>query len=192
MRCLIGYRNKANLCDIDVHAAISLVLGIKIGSEGVLFEDLSDLKGMGTYEAGEKLLQRFGKQCAFLVIGPAGEQLFPTSCININDMEGEPCRNLGRGGLGAVMGSKGIKAVIIDDADAVPEWTKKSEVKKAVREFARKLKAHPVTGEKFAMFGTVMTLLNVNSLGGLPTRNFSSGTFEDAEKIGAEDGSRRI
>jgi aldehyde:ferredoxin oxidoreductase len=84
------------------------------------------------------------------------------------------------------MGSKGIKAVIIDDAGAESVWKGKDEVRKVIREFAGKLKEHPVTGEKFAMFGTVMTLLNVNGLGGLPTRNFSAGTFEDAEKIGAD------
>lgn len=161
-------------------------LGIRISPDGVSFDDLSELRGKGTYETAQRLLDMYGKKCAFLVIGPAGEMKLPAACINVNDMEGEPCRNLGRGGLGAVMGSKGIKAVIIDDGGADSPWKGDPEVNQAVKTFARHLKEHPVTGEKFAMYGTVMTLLNVNSLGGLPTRNFSAGTFEDAENIGAE------
>ncbi len=161
-------------------------LGIRISKEGVSFEDLSALQGKGTYETAETLLNMYGSKCALLVIGPAGERRLPTACININDMEGEPCRNLGRGGLGAVMGSKGIKAIIIDDEGAASPWKGNLQVKEAVKSFAAKLKEHPVTGEKFAMYGTVMTLLSVNALGGLPTRNFSSGLFEDAGNIGAE------
>ncbi len=160
--------------------------GIKISSSGVSFEDLSFIKGMTTYEAAKRLLERYGNKCAFLVIGPAGEIRLPTACINVGDTEGEPCRNLGRGGLGAVMGSKGIKAIIIDDQGLKSPWKENDKVKQVIKKFARALKEHPVTGEKFAKYGTVMTLLNVNSLGGLPTRNFTQGTFEDAEKIGAE------
>jgi aldehyde:ferredoxin oxidoreductase len=160
-------------------------LGLKISNEGVSFEDLSFVKGKNTYEASKLLLEKFGKKVGLLLIGSAGERRLSSACISINDMEGEPCRNLGRGGLGAVMGSKGLKAIIIDDSDCKNPYAKNEAVKRITKDFATTLREHPVTGEKFAMYGTAMTLLNVNALGGLPTNNFSKGIFAEAERIGA-------
>jgi len=160
-------------------------LGIRISREGVRFEDLSFVRGKDTYETSKLLSERYGKKIGLMLIGSAGERRYSTACIGITDMEGEPCRNLGRGGLGAVMGSKGIKAIIIDDVDCENPYSKDESVKQVVKSFTKKLKEHPVTGEKFALYGTSMTLLNVNALGGLPTRNFSEGVFEGAESLGA-------
>lgn len=161
-------------------------LGIIIDSKGVRIENFDFLKGLGTYKSAELLLRKFGKKIGFLVIGPAGELMLNSACININDTEGEPCRNLGRGGLGAVMGSKGIKVIIVDDSEAGPLYKENTVIKQRIRTFSDQLRKHPVTGEMFAMYGTVMTLLNLNNLGGLATRNFSQGKYEHAEKIGAE------
>jgi aldehyde:ferredoxin oxidoreductase len=82
------------------------------------------------------------------------------------------------------MGSKGLKAIIIDDDATEPLSKRSDEAKAIIKEFAGMLREHPVTGEMFPKFGTAMTLLNVNGLGGLPTRNFSSGRYEKAEEIG--------
>jgi len=163
-----------------------LSMGLKISKEGASLEDLSFVKGTNTYEASRLLLERYGKKVGLMLIGSAGEMGLPTACINITDMDGEPCRNLGRGGLGAVMGSKGIKAIIIDDDGCPNPYAKDEEVKRVIKEFSNKLRAHPVTGENFALYGTCMVLQNVNALGGLPTRNFSEGVFEGAEAIGAQ------
>lgn len=160
--------------------------GIRIHKDGADFVDLKELKGKGTYETAEYIRGRFGRKVSIILIGQAGELLLPTACISITDPEGEPCRNLGRGGLGAVLGSKGIKAIIIDDEGTDNDRTNAEEAKAFIKKFAGELRAHPVTGEKFAKYGTSMTLLNVNGLGGLPTRNFSSGVFKRADKIGAE------
>ena len=167
-----------------LRTAAGPLLGLHVTSRGTSFVELDHLKGKGTYEAAEALREQFGKKCGLMLIGPAGEMRLPTACINVTDPEGEPCRNLGRGGLGAVMGSKGIKAIIVDDRGVSQEASQ--EVREIIKKFAAALKEHPVTGEKFARFGTAMTLLNVNTLGGLPTRNFSRGSFENAEAIGAD------
>ena len=159
--------------------------GLKISKKGISFEDLSDLAGKNSYESAREIKNRFGKNVGCAIIGWAGEMCLSTACIDVTDMEGEPCRNLGRGGLGAVMGSKGIKAIIFDDEGTEPVTKGNSEAMAIIKEFAGMLREHPVTGEKFPMFGTAMTLLNVDGLGGLPTRNFSAGTYEDAEMIGA-------
>ncbi|MFW5769220.1 MAG: aldehyde ferredoxin oxidoreductase C-terminal domain-containing protein [Spirochaetota bacterium] len=158
--------------------------GLRISKEGVSFEDLTELKGKGTYETTALLRKRFGEKTCIISIGSAGEMLMAAACIGVTDMEGEPCRNLGRGGLGAVMGSKGLKAIIIDDTGTEPLSKHSGEAKTIIKEFAKMLREHPVTGEMFPKFGTAMTLLNVNGLGGLPTRNFTSGRYEKAEEIG--------
>jgi aldehyde:ferredoxin oxidoreductase len=160
------------------------LLGLHITTRGASLLELDHLRGKGTYESARLLRERFGEKAGLMLIGPAGEMRLATACINITDPEGEPCRNLGRGGLGAVMGSKGIKAIIVDDEGVSPALT--PEVREVIRRFSKALKEHPVTGEKFARYGTTMTLLNVNGLGGLPTRNFSRGSFENAEAIGAD------
>jgi aldehyde:ferredoxin oxidoreductase len=156
--------------------------GILVNSRGVSFFDLDDLGGKGTYQSAEALRERFGEKAGLMLIGPAGEMRLASACINITDPEGEPCRNLGRGGLGAVMGSKGIKAIVVDDSDA--KITPTPEVRAIIKKFADALKENPVTGERFPKYGTNMTLDVVNKLGGLPTRNFSRGAFEGAEAIG--------
>jgi len=162
------------------------LIGIKIDRKGVTFEDLSGLRGKGTYESAALLKDKYGKHCGIMVIGPAGEMKMSTACINVTDKDDEPCRNLGRGGLGAVMGSKGIKAIIIDDSDCPRVDSGNVKAKELTREFAKQLREHPVTGEMFPKFGTVMTLMNVNGLGGLPTRNFSRGEFEHAENLSGQ------
>ncbi len=159
-------------------------VGIRIHKDGVSFEDLSDLRGLGTYESALLLRKRYGKRTGLVLAGPAGENCLSTACLCLTDPEGEPCRNLGRGGLGAVLGSKRVKAVIVDDEGIKPMTS--NETKSLIKRFATALREHPVTGEKFAKYGTVMTLLTVNGLGGLPTRNFSTGSFEHAEQIGGE------
>jgi len=160
------------------------LIGIKIDKNGVSFEDLSYLKGCTVYYSAEKLFEKYGRNVGLMIIGPAGEMKLPAATINVTDVDGEPCRTLARGGLGAVMGSKGIKAIIVDDSDVKVETNEK--IKTVIRKFALALKENPVTGESLAKYGTAGTLMIVNNLGGLPTRNFSQGTFEKAENISGE------
>ncbi len=163
-----------------------LPAGLRIGREGVSFLDLSELAGRPIYESAERLLARYGRKAGLILAGPAGEIRLAAACLSVNDPEGEPCRNLGRGGLGAVLGAKGLKAIVIEEEGGQVPVADREKLKEAIRRFAACLREHPVTGEKFARYGTCMTLLTVNGLGGLPTRNFREGVFEGAEAIGAE------
>jgi aldehyde:ferredoxin oxidoreductase len=160
--------------------------GIRIDSDGVTFEDLSDIEGKGVYASAGYLLERFGADSGLILTGPAGEMGMSTACLSVNDMEGEPCRNLGRGGMGAVLGSKGVKAVIIQAAKTPSAAADPEALKTVTKKFAAMLREHPVTGKKFAELGTVMNIAALNLLGGLPTRNFSAGSFESADAINAE------
>ena len=95
----------------------------------------NDYKGMRTYPLTQTLLKTYGEKTSVLVIGPAGEYQLTSASIQASDVDGRPCRAAARGGLGAVMGAKGIKAIVIDqegkDADAIAD-------PKAFKEAAKK------------------------------------------------------
>ncbi len=79
---------------------------IYLDKDGVKIEDMPELAGLGTYATAEKLFAKYGKKVGILVIGPAGEDLRLGASIQFTDPKGRPARAAGRGGLGAVMGSK--------------------------------------------------------------------------------------
>ena len=78
-------------------------------------------KGTRTYGFVETMRAKFGKRTAMLCIGPAGEYGMRAASIQSTDMDGRPCRAAGRGGLGAVMGAKGLKAILVDQRGKVPD-----------------------------------------------------------------------
>jgi len=168
------------------------LLGIRIDREGVRFEDLDELRGQRIYACADRLRERYGDKVGLMLVGPAGEMRLSAACISVTDPEGEPCRNIGRGGMGAVMGSKGVKALIVDDTGAPSPLKDKPGARKSIKRFAELLKQNEVTGHLFAEYGTARTLTIVNGLGGLPTRNFSEGVFERADRLGGEALNRTI
>lgn len=157
---------------------------IKVSREGVSFIETPRLAGHTTYDTTREIQEEYGRRVGIMVIGPAGEMRLPSALISVTDPEGYPSRSLGRGGMGAVMGSKGVKAIVVDD-DGVRD-VGGPEVSSLCRKFAGMLKSNPVTGQLFAKYGTARTLAVVNALGGLPTMNFSRGQFDGAEDISGE------
>lgn len=154
---------------------------IKVTNSGVEILPANDLKGFGNYETAKTLHAKYGPKTGTISIGPAGERGYSVSTIAITDMEGTPCRHCGRGGMGAVMGSKKIKAIVIDDSDASKITYKDAKVFKDIsHEWAKEL---VVTRKGMTDYGTAGNLDTINALGCLPTRNYSCGVFEDAEKI---------
>jgi aldehyde:ferredoxin oxidoreductase len=148
--------------------------------------DAPELKGMRTSETLKLLHEKFGDRTGALFIGPAGEMTLAASCVATTDHTGVQLRVAGRGGLGAVMGSKGIKAVVLDDEGSkAPDPADRAALAAASRELAKILRDDPKT-ENRHNFGTPAVLSYCNALGILPTRNFSSGQFEQAEAISGE------
>ena len=147
----------------------------------------SAYEGMGTYDLAEKMLETYGKKTSVLCIGPAGEQMLTAASIQTTDVDGRPCRAAGRGGLGAVMGAKGLKAILVDqrgkstDAIANPE-----AFKEAAKAFAKAVKEHPFTGQMLPALGTAGMVAPVNSMGAFPTLNATKGVMEGWEKISGE------
>lgn len=164
---------------------------IKIDKDGVDIIPGQEFSGLGTYEATSKLHDIYGKKASILCIGPAGEMRLAASSVASTDMEGRPTRHAARGGLGAVMGSKQVKAIVIDDSDTkVCEAKHKTAFREICREFTKEIKALKSTG-LFSQFGTVGGLSFLSKFGALPTRNFSSGSFEGNAQIGGKGVSER-
>jgi aldehyde:ferredoxin oxidoreductase len=164
--------------------AYSMIV-IKKDSVEILSAD--EYVGKGTYEVMESLWAKYGKNTGLMVIGQAGEQCLKAASIQQADMNGRPGRALGRGGLGAVMGSKKIKAVVVDDSGASRlEMNDKEAFKTANKRWVKMLTEHPVSGEGLPALGTAVLVNVVNEAGGLPTKNFRDGRFEFAQDISGE------
>ncbi len=130
----------------------------------------------------------FGRKIGIMSIGNTGERGYKNSTVQITDMEGHPSRAAARGGLGSLMGSKKIKAIVLDVKIKVPvEYDDTEKFKHGVKNYIAGIKANPISGQAMPALGTAVLVNGVNALGGLPTRNYSSGTFEKAEDISGEN-----
>lgn len=160
---------------------------IHVSAAGVKVEVDNSLKMMDNYPLITKLRSQYGDKVAYMSIGSAGERLLYSASIACTDPELRPTRHCGRGGVGAVMGSKRIKAIILDDAGYKNRAPKDPEkYRDANRKFVEGLRKHPVTGEGLPAYGTNVLTNVLNEAGGYPTRNFKSGVFEGAAKLSGE------
>ncbi len=142
---------------------------------------------MTVYQAAEALREQFGKKVGLAIIGPAGEHLSMAAGIGCTDNEGRPSRYAARGGIGALMGSKGIKAVVFDDAGAKgPEIADKEKFKAAQKAITQEILNNEQVAETYTKLGTPGMVNITNSMGALPTRNFSRGSFEKADEISGQ------
>ncbi|CAB1059149.1 Tungsten-containing aldehyde:ferredoxin oxidoreductase (EC [Olavius sp. associated proteobacterium Delta 1] len=150
--------------------------------------DAGECKGMRTYALVEKLTEEFGDKKSITCIGPAGELHLTAASIQTTDLDGRPCRAAGRGGLGAVMGSKGLKALIVErsgkSADALADA---GEFKEAAKAYAKAVRADEFSGEIMGELGTAAFVEPINAVGAFPTRNAREGQFEHASKISGEN-----
>ena len=144
-------------------------------------------KGARTYPLVEKLLQTHGNHNAILCIGPAGEYQLASASIQSSDADGRPCRAAGRGGLGAVMGSKGLKALIVDRNGNSPDAVADPETfKKEAKIFAKAVKEDMFSGYVLPPLGTAVLVAPLNAAGAFPSYNATNGVFGGWEKISGE------
>ncbi len=159
-----------------VGAADSLT-HLVIDDSSVRFESAEAERGQSSRQVEQRLQSRIGNDFKVAAIGPAGENLVRYATIS---NEG---RHAGRGGLGAVMGSKNLKAVAVRGSRQT-EFAFPDELIAYSREVSRR-SFGPAT-QKYRELGTVSNLLTFNRLGALPTRNFQAGTFEAAVDLAPE------
>ncbi|MCF6179152.1 MAG: aldehyde ferredoxin oxidoreductase [Geopsychrobacter sp.] len=144
-------------------------------------------KLLDNYPLVDKLRKEYGDKVAFMTIGSAGERLMGSASIACTDPELRPTRHCGRGGVGAVMGSKQIKAIILDDAGCKNRQPQDADkFKTANRAFVEGIRKHPVAGEGLPAYGTNVLTNVLNEAGGYPTHNFKTGQFDGATKISGE------
>jgi len=160
---------------------------IIVNKDEVKVEVDNSLKLLDNYAVIEKLRGQYGDKVAYMSIGSAGERLMLAASIACTDPELRPTRHCGRGGVGAVMGSKRVKAIIFDDDGMKHRAPKDPEkYRDANRKFVEGLRKHPVTGEGLPAYGTNVLTNVLNEAGGYPTRNFKSGVFEGGAKLSGE------
>jgi aldehyde:ferredoxin oxidoreductase len=158
-----------------------------VNADGVKIEPADSLAGQGNYDTVAKQVDEFGDKISCISIGPAGEMRAGGASIAVTDVEHRPTRHCGRGGLGAVMGSKGVKVIVVDPSGGErPKAADMTVFRGGVKKLNEALTKHPLTGEGLPKFGTNALANVINAAGGYPTRNFSNGQFEGTEAISGE------
>ena len=160
---------------------------IFINKDGVKISPDNSLCMLGNYDLVDKMKGEFGDKVTCISIGPAGEMKMSAASIAITDMEQRPTRHAGRGGVGAVMGAKGVKVIVLDDDGMSMRAPKDPDkFKEANQAWVAGLKKHPVTGEGLPAYGTNVLTNVINEAGAYPTNNFLSGRFDGCSKISGE------
>ncbi len=150
----------------------------------ITFDDAATYMGLGNYAAAEALYVQYGRKVALALCGPVGEYQGLLAGIAFSDKEGRPARLAARGGVGAVMGSKKVKAIVVD-MDRMPPLHDKKKVNSDIKDYARMLQADSVVVEFYNRVGTMGMADTMNFMGGLPVRNFTAGQLADV-KAGAD------
>ncbi|SDY33540.1 aldehyde ferredoxin oxidoreductase C-terminal domain-containing protein [Tindallia californiensis] len=154
-----------------------------ISEEKMALLPANEYKEMPIYPATKKLRHQFGDKVGISIIGPTGERRSLASGIANTDNEGRPSRYCGRGGLGALMGSKGIKAIVLDDSNAKGVTIENAALlKKTQKQLNKEILNNEALG-RFTKYGTAGMVDITNALGALPTHNFSRGAFDLAKAI---------
>lgn len=151
---------------------------LKIDAQGATLEDAGDIVGLPNYDACAKLTQRHGDKAGIIIIGLAGEMKLANSTVAVTDPDGRPSRHAARGGVGAMMGAKRLKAIVIDDSNGKLRQPVDPEAfKNLVKDATDFIKNYPVTEPLHAM-GTALFLDIDNARGSFPTNNHRAGSFD--------------
>jgi aldehyde:ferredoxin oxidoreductase len=162
---------------------------IRITKEGeITWDSAEPYLGKGNNEAAALLFEKYGKKISFALCGPVGEYLGLVSGIAFADTDGRPSRLAARGGVGAVMGAKKVKAIVVD-VHKMPTFHDRKKVMGAIREYGARLAKEPAI-DTFKRTGTAMMGDITNQIGGLPVRNFTAGSLvkasEEPLKLGGD------
>jgi aldehyde:ferredoxin oxidoreductase len=167
-------KNELSILHIDTHGQAELV-------------DAGKYKMARTYGLVENLLKEYGKKNSVLCIGPAGEHQMLSASIQSSDTDNRPCRAAGRGGLGAVMGAKGLKAIVVDrNGKASDPIADPAKFKEASKVFAKGVREDVFSGQIMPNLGTAALVAVINSVGAFPTNNARKGVLETWENISGE------
>ncbi len=160
---------------------------VLINKDGVDIQEDNSLCMLGNYDTVEKMKTAYGEKIGCISIGQAGEMKMSAASVAFTDMELRPTRHAGRGGVGAVMGSKGVKVIVIDDAGTKARSPQDPDkFREANKAFVAGLRKNPTTGEGLPAYGTNVLTNVINEAGAYPTKNFQLGQFDGCQKISGE------
>jgi len=165
---------------------------LRISKEGGSLEPADEYLGMKNYQLADELHKKYGEKTTLITIGIAGERGYKAASIALGDIYGDPSRTAGRGGIGAVMGSKGLKAICIDAADAGPVALADAKRFKAiVKNWVGIIKKDVGCG-LFHTFGTPLAVSNLSMQGSMPARGYTSGRHDDFRKVSGDAVKNRL
>jgi aldehyde:ferredoxin oxidoreductase len=171
---------QCELCGLTLNNASDDWVVIRITKEGVVtFDDATPYMGLGVIETAARLHDVYGEKVSLAICGPVGEYQGLMSGISFSDPEGRPVRIAARGGVGAVMGMKKVKAMVCDKFK-MPTFHDRTGVMQGVKKYGALLKEDPAV-QNMGAKGTALVADVMNGMGGLPTRNFSSGQLVDTK-----------
>ncbi len=169
------------ICGLTLDNASDDWVVIRITKDGeVAFHDGTPYLGLGTIETGQRLFETYGDKIAVGICGPISERLGLMGGISFSDPEGRPVRIAARGGVGAVMGSKKVKAIVVDK-HKMPTFVDRKKFMGGVKEYGAKLSVDPAI-KNMSTLGTAMVADIMNLTGGIPVRNFSAGQMVDPKQ----------
>jgi aldehyde:ferredoxin oxidoreductase len=157
---------------------------LHVNADGATIKEETEVVGMGNFAVVQTLNQRLGDKVGVITIGPAGEMKMLGANISIKDPDSH-MRSHGRGGLGAVMGSKRIKFISVEPTDQKVAIANPDAFKAANRTFAKALVDNPIS-KALGQYGTNVLVNIINESGGLPTKNFTAGQFAGHEAVSGE------
>ncbi len=167
-----------HIAGFTLHNASDDWVIIRMTKEGdISFLDASAYMGMGNFETAAKLHEEFGKKVSIGLCSLVGEYQGLMSGISFSDVDLRPSRLAARGGVGAVMGSKKVKAIVLD-LNRMPTFKDRKKVMGAVKQYKKMLDAEPAI-KAFQDIGTAMVADYTNHVGGLPVNNFAIGRQTD-------------
>ena len=163
-----------HVAGFTLHGAAADWVVIHIKKDGTLsFDTAEPFVGKRNFECAKMLHEKYGDKVSLAICGPVGEYQGLLAGIALSDADRRPARFAARGGVGAVMGSKKVKAIVAD-LDKMPAFHDRKKVLKGIREYGALLKEDPLVAV-FKRDGTAMMADYTNHIGGLPTNNFSAG-----------------
>ncbi len=145
------------------------------------FHDGTPYLGKLNSETAELLYEKFGKKISFAICGPVGEYQGLLAGITISDSDGRASRLAARGGVGAVMGSKKVKAIVIE-LHQMPKLHDRKKTLDSVRTYAKLIQEDPVIQNSYRPIGTMAMADYTNHIGGIPVNNFTLGAQINDDK----------
>ncbi len=188
-----GGRTGLHMATMGIHALIIEDMPAKNGFwvlhlslNGAKWEKADELAGLGVYATAPKLIEKYGDKVAIALIGPGGEMKMKAAGIQNIDKDRVPSRIAARGGLGAVMGSKGLKAIVFDNAGGKkPPIANPEAFKVAQKDYTKAVMEHPQS-ITYQDYGTAAMTQLTQRFAAIPVRNFSQGTYEDVDQVSGE------